>query len=294
MRMSKVLVVGNLTLDLILSVDHYPAEDEELRASAQRYQRGGNAANSADVLAQHGHRVSFAGTLAADANGHRLAAELAQLGIDTRHCQVFEERTTPLSCILHNQQTGSRTIVHYRDLPEYAATAFAAIALAEYDGFHFEGRNPPQLIQMLAQLHRVRVDQVITVEIEKPRPGIEQVFAYADVLLFSRAFARASGYTSARQLFDQVQAQAAQAILVCTWGEQGAYARRPDGIEFHQAAEEVGHICDSVGAGDTFNAGLLHALLNGQSLQLALAYANALAARKLRQHGFGQLMSRGL
>jgi ketohexokinase len=288
--MSKVLVVGNLTLDVIHGVDHYPAEDEELRASTQRYQRGGNAANTADVLAQHGHRVSFAGTLATDANGRELVAELAQLGIETHNCQYIQGAATPLSWILHNQQTGSRTIVHYRDLPEYEATAFAAIPLPEYDWFHFEGRNLPQLALMLTQLHEVRIDQPISIEIEKTRPGIEQVFGYADVLLFSRAFALAAGYTSAGQLFDQVQAQAAQAILVCGWGEQGAYARSPDGGDLHQSAEQVRHICDSVGAGDTFNAGLIHALLRGQPLQQALADANALAARKLQQLGFERLL----
>lgn len=288
--MSKVLVVGNLTLDIIHSVDHFPAEDEELRALAQRYQRGGNAANVAVVLAQHGHRVSFAGSLAGDANGQRLAAELAQLGITTRDCQVIQAGVSPLSCVLHNQQTGSRTIVHYRDLPEYEATAFSTIPLAEYDWFHFEGRNLAQLTQMLMHLQQVRIDQPISIEIEKRRPGIEALFAYADVLLFSRAYAMDSGCSSASQLFDQVQGQAEQAILVCAWGEQGAFARLPDGTELYQAAESVSHVCDSVGAGDTFNAGLIHALLSGQQVQTALRYANTLAAKKLHQVGFERLV----
>ena len=47
--MSRILVVGNATLDIIHSVDHYPAEDEELRASTQRRVRGGNAATTAYV-----------------------------------------------------------------------------------------------------------------------------------------------------------------------------------------------------------------------------------------------------
>lgn len=292
--MSKILVTGNLTLDIIHEVDHYPREDEELRAGAQRYQRGGNAANTADVLSQHGHRVSFAGTIAADANGQWLAAELARRDIDTHGCQHVKGAATPLSCILHNQQTGSRTIVHYRDLPEYDATAFAAIALAEYDWFHFEGRNLPQLLRMLAHLHEVRVDQPISVEIEKVRPDIESVFRYADVLIFSRAYALAAGLPTARLLFDRVHSGAPQAILVCSWGAQGAYARLPDMTDLHQAAVAVPRICDSVGAGDTFNAGLIHALLSGRVPEQALAYANALAARKLQQCGFEQLVVSGV
>jgi len=288
--MSRILVVGNITLDIIHGVDHYPQEDEELRAITQTIRRGGNAANTAAVLAQHGHQVSFAGTLADDAHGHGLAAELTRASVDTRYCRVIPDTVSPLSCITHNQQTGSRTIVHYRDLPEYAAAAFAAIPLPEYDWFHFEGRNLAQTLQMLAQLQRIRIDQPISIEIEKAHPGIEQLFSHADVLLFARAFATARGCDNAEQLFRLARAQAKQTILVCSWGDHGAFACLPDGATFHQAAQEVSLICDSVGAGDTFNAGLIHSLLSGQRLQDALTYANALAAKKLRQLGFDKLV----
>lgn len=288
--MSRILVVGNATLDIIHSVEHYPHEDEELRASAQRRQRGGNAANTAVVLAQHGHRVSFAGSLADDAAGREIRAELVRAGIELDHCQVFSEGRSPLSCITHNIQTGSRTIVHFRDLPEYSTEAFAGIPLDEYDWFHFEGRNLPPLRHMLEQLQRVRVDQPISIEIEKRRPGIEQLYGFADVLLFSRAFARACGYPTAMELFAQVQAQAGRAMLISSWGEEGAYARQQPGEGLHEPARMVAKICDSVGAGDTFNAGVIHSLLSGRSLSAALAYANELAAKKLSQYGFDQLL----
>ena len=288
--MSRILVVGNVTLDIIHGVDHYPVEDEELRASSQRRVRGGNAATTAYVLAQHGHQVSFAGTLADDAEGQRLGAELARAGVDTRYSQIVPHSVCPLSCITLNQQSGSRTIVHFRDLPEYPASVFAVIPLGEYDWFHFEGRNLTQLPTMLAQLQQVRIDQPISLEIEKARPGIDQLFAFADVLLFSRAYAMASGCIQVSQLLKQVHAQAEQAILVCSWGEHGAFACLPDGTELHAAAQVVSEICDSVGAGDTFNAGVIHSLLGGQTVPAALAYANALAAKKLRQSGFDKLI----
>lgn len=288
--MSRILVVGNATLDIVHSVDHYPNEDEELRATAQWRQRGGNAANTAVVLAQHGHQVSFAGTLADDPGGQEIVADLLQYGIALDTSQTVAGGHSPLSCITHNLQTGSRTIVHYRDLPEYTLAAFAAIPLTEYDWFHFEGRNLPQLTSMLAYLQQVRVDQPISIEIEKDRPGIEDLYGLADVLLFSRAFAQAKACPTARDLFTQVRGQAGEAMLVCGWGDQGAYARQGESDLLHQPAQAVEVICDSVGAGDTFNAGLIHSLLSGRTLQSALIYANALAAKKLRQTGFAQLV----
>jgi ketohexokinase len=288
--MSRILVVGNVTLDIIHTVDHYPREDEELRALSQRRARGGNAATTAYILAQYGHQVSFAGTLADDAGGQLLAAELMRVGVDIQYCQHVSDGVCPLSCITLNQQTGSRTIVHYRDLPEYAASAFAAIPLGEYDWFHFEGRNLSQLPTMLAHLHQLRIDQPISLEIEKARPGIESLFGYADVLLFARAYAGARGCDQASQLFQQVHAQTGQAILICSWGEQGAFARLADGTDWHEPAQAVSDICDSVGAGDTFNAGVIHALRSGQIVPAALRSANALAAKKLQQAGFDKLV----
>ena len=43
---------------------------------------------------------------------------------------------------------------------------------------------------------------------------------------------------------------------------------------------------DTVGAGDVFNAGLVHALATGQPLEQALQYAVQLAGRKVQQQGF--------
>jgi ketohexokinase len=288
--MGRILVVGNVTLDLIHGVDHYPAEDEELRAVTQRKQRGGNAANSACVLAQYGHKVSFAGTLADDGEAGFLREDLLRYGIDLTYCRQLPGSASPVSCILHNQASGSRTIVHYRDLDEYPVSTFKNIPLSEYDWFHFEGRNLEQLPTMLAHLLQVRIDQPISIEIEKPRDGIEKILAYADVLLFSRAYAAARGYEQAAQLFASLREQAAGAILICSWGSRGAYAQTPQGEFMHAPVQPVTDICDSTGAGDTFNAGLIHGLLSGQRLAAALAEANRLAARKLRQTGFDKLV----
>ena len=44
--MSYILAVGNVTWDVIQQVEHYPQENEEMRASEQWQDSGGNAANT--------------------------------------------------------------------------------------------------------------------------------------------------------------------------------------------------------------------------------------------------------
>lgn len=47
-----VLCVGLVCLDIVNTVDHYPKEDEDIRATGQKWAKGGNAANTLSVLAQ--------------------------------------------------------------------------------------------------------------------------------------------------------------------------------------------------------------------------------------------------
>lgn len=48
-----VVLVGQIYLDTILHVPHFPHEDHKLRASSKENRRGGNGANTAEVLAQY-------------------------------------------------------------------------------------------------------------------------------------------------------------------------------------------------------------------------------------------------
>lgn len=288
--MSHILTIGIATLDIINFVDHYPAEDEEMRALAQRVECGGNAANTASVLAQYGHQVEFAGTLAHEPDGHRIEQQLKSRLVATGFCQHVKQGKSPTSYIILNQQTGSRTIVHYRDLPEYDFKRFQQIPLEEFDWFHFEGRNVPEVKRMLTETQHRRVDQTVSLEIEKERKNIDTLLPLADILLFSRVFATSRGFEKPTTFFDAMRRIAPQAILVCTWGDQGAWARDHHDHNFHSPAYPPPQVIDTLGAGDTFNAGLIHALATGQPLAEALAQACQLAGKKVGQHGFSSLV----
>ncbi|HHQ69335.1 MAG TPA: ketohexokinase, partial [Halothiobacillaceae bacterium] len=44
--MAKIFGIGNVTLDIINEVQHYPERDSEQRALTQRVRVGGNVANT--------------------------------------------------------------------------------------------------------------------------------------------------------------------------------------------------------------------------------------------------------
>jgi ketohexokinase len=288
--MSKILTLGVATLDIIHHVDHYPQEDEELRARAQDTQRGGNAANSAVVLAQLGHRLEFAGTLADDAPAQLIKADLHQHGVATRFCTIITGGHTPTSYITLNEQNGSRTIVHYRDLPELTAADVSALPWQEYDWFHLEGRAVAHTADILQQIHSVRIDQPISIEIEKDRQHIDRLFTLADVLLFSRQFVTGRGFNHAHDFFNDLRRQEIRALLICAWGAQGAYARDQHDVTLFAPAQPPPAIIDTRAAGDTFNAAVIDALCSGHTLLTAIQHGCALAGKKIGQQGLSNLV----
>ncbi|HRJ53596.1 MAG TPA: PfkB family carbohydrate kinase [Candidatus Thiothrix moscowensis] len=287
--MSFILITGNAVLDIVNGVDHYPQEDEEMRASNQWVGCGGNAANTARVLAAHRHRCDWAGVLATNADGERIANSLQAAGVGLEHASR-QAGTSPVSCITLNQANGSRTIVHYRDLPELSAADFCQIPVERYDWLHFEGRNVAELEKMLAYTRDNIFDQPVSLEIEKQREGLAALIPLVDLVMFPRAYAQLHGFSDAESFLRDQQAKYGSIWMTCTWGEQGAWAIDQLGVVFHAPALKVEQVVDTTGSGDVFNAGLIHALATGQLLEEALHYATELAGRKVAQQGLEGLM----
>jgi ketohexokinase len=284
----RVLGVGVATLDLVNEVDAYPAEDAEVRARAQRAGRGGNCANTLVVLSQLGHACSWAGTLGDDAAADRVAADLAGQGVDAGWAKRHAGEGTPTSCITLSRSTGSRTIVHFRALAEFRAEDFARIPLDAFDWLHFEGRAVPDLARMLDRLDEVG-GPPCSLEVEKPREGIEALLGRVDLLLFGRAYAESHGHTEAATLLRDAVPAAVDAV--CAWGEAGAWGRSADGAIYHAPAWRPERVVDTLGAGDVFNAAAIDARLRGAAMPELLEAACRLAGVKCGRRGLDHLLA---
>ena len=191
--------------------------------------------------------------------------------------------------------------------------------------FHFEGRIPEVSLKCIRYLrdHAAfhgesgpTLTLKISVEVEKPkRLGLRELAHQSDMVFYSKSWAQGEGYRNAREalleearLFvaDQSTFSRPNHLMTCTEGEKGAWALQlpcADQNMFDSVVFSPGHtdhgrpVADTVGAGDTFNAGMLYALLcrdytgrRGRwSLEEKLAFANLLAGKKVAQYGFAGL-----
>lgn len=284
--MAHVLSVGTATLDIVYTLDRYPEEDEEMRARGLRVSRGGNAANTAVVMAQLGHQSSFLGVLADAPETSVIEQDFLDHSVNFSFCPKVAGRPPTSSIYLSGP---ARTIVHYRDLPELNALQFEQLPLDGIGWVHFEGRNVAELQQMLARVRKHQPEARVSIELEKPREGIASLWQSADVLICSRGFAVHYGHDEPEAFLKWLRTQAPEAVLVLAWGKQGAFGMTMDGEFLHGVARPPEKVVDSLGAGDVFNAAVVSELVAGKALHDALETGCFLAGKKCGVDGLGVL-----
>jgi len=284
--MTHILLTGIATLDIINQLDHYPVEDSEVRAQNQSIRIGGNASNSAIVLQQLGMNSHLLAKRADDVNANLIFSELENRQIDTSLCPVQANSTTPTSYITLNSKNGSRSIIHYRNLAELQAADFIKLDLSQYSWLHFEARDCLEQTEML--LHAQSFKIPISIELEKNRDSIDDIMPFADILLLSKPFAESRGFTTAVDCLQDFSRRFKNKTITCTWGESGAWAYSHSEI-IHQNAYKVAKPVETLGAGDTFNAGIITSLVRQENISQALSFACKLAAYKCQQTGLDLL-----
>ncbi|XP_028303577.1 ketohexokinase isoform X6 [Gouania willdenowi] len=245
----KVMCVGLVCLDVINVVSQFPEEDSDTRCVSQRWQRGGNASNSCTVLSLLGERTAFIGSLSEG----------------------------PVA----------------ENLPDVTAEDFSKVDLHQFRWIHWEGRNAEEQVKMIKQVEmfnsRLPQEQRITmsVEIEKTREPLYQLFPHGDVVFVSKDVARHFGFDSAEAAVKGLYSRVKKgAVLVCAWADQGADALGPDGVIFHSEAFPPQTVVDTLGAGDTFNAAVIHCLVEGGGLHDAISFGCRVAGWKCGFHGY--------
>ncbi len=284
--MAHIIAVGVAALDIVNTTDGYPAEDAKIRATAHNVRRGGNAANTLSVLSQLGHQCSWCGTIGDDAGSELIVQDLNRNHIDISHAKQVKGASSPTSYITLNSQNGSRTIIHYRDLPEYEYADFITHDFSKVHWVHFEGRNIAETFRMLAYLCSNYPAVNVSLEVEKSHKGIEKLFPNVQLLFFSQQYVLDAGYAKATAFLGDMAHKYRQLMMVCSWGGEGAYALDVDAKIYCAPALAIEDVIDTIGAGDAFHAGFIDARINGYAIERALNHACSLAGRKCCQFGF--------
>ncbi|MGW3234881.1 carbohydrate kinase family protein [Streptomyces olivaceus] len=289
-----LLVVGDANPDVVLGPLDAPL------AFGQREQLvpdgaltlGGSAAIMACGAARLGLRVAFAGRVGDDDAGRYIRAALGSHGVDTGALHTDPRLPTPLTVVL--TQGEDRAIVTAPGtLPATTAADVPAGLLASVRHVHAASYFLlPALAASLPELLATARAHGATTSLDTnddpsgrwDPPGLDAVLAHTDYLLPNAAEARRLAGLDGAGLVESAAALAGRGpTVVVKNGAEGALCH--DGDTLVTTSGIPARPVDTVGAGDSFDAGFVAALLAGLALPEALELAAVCGALSTRAHG---------
>jgi fructokinase len=252
----RLLVVGEALVDIVAD------------SSGKRTEHvGGSPANVAMGLARLGHDVDFAGWLGHDPRGERIAAHLAGHGVHVLPESFGADPTSTAVATLDESGAASYEFDLHWDLPE--------IDLVEGTGHVHTGSIATVLLpgaaSVTAALRAVRTQGTVSYDpnirpsimgdLDPVRDRVEELVALLDVVKASEDDLALlyAGQSPERVMAAWVGLGASVAVV--TLGADGVVYRVAGDPGLGRAGTRAEHVVDTVGAGDSFMAGLVSGLV---------------------------------
>ncbi len=288
--MKKVLVVGELNVDLILQgYSAFPAPGKEVLVDDFVMTLGSASAICAVGLARLGAPVAFLSKVGRDPWGDYCVACLARAGIDVERVERDPGLKTGVTVSISSPRDralvsflGAISALTGADVPE---AAFAGIDHLHVSSYYLQQGLRPDLPALFERASRrgltISLDPGFDPQ-EKWGPEIRDALRNAD--LFFPNEVELEGLTRLRDPAAALRALSnGRTRVVAKLGAQGALALEAD-APVRVPAFPVTPV-DTTGAGDSFDAGFLEAWLRGRSLTECLARGAACGALSTRGAG---------
>jgi len=289
--MIEVCVVGELNLDLILY--GLPADlvlDREHLASDMAFTLGSSSGIFAHNLCVLGTQVGFISKIGNDPLGKMATERLSEAGVDiSRMKQGTGSTSTGLTVVLPYPQhrymltyPGTMFEMQYSDIDmDYAQTA----RHLHLSSFYLHRALRPQILQLFRQAKESGLTTSLDTNDDPENQWAQdllEVLKYVDIFFPNDREARKIARTDDLSQALNVLAELCKAVVVKR-GSGAAICR--SGNEQWSLAPPPVQVVDDVGAGDTFDAGFIHAYLLGAKLEDCLAFANIAAAYSVTKPG---------
>ncbi|MBK6873217.1 MAG: carbohydrate kinase family protein [Kineosporiaceae bacterium] len=289
-----VLVLGDLNPDLLLTGDVVPrfGQAEQLLTGADLL-IGGSGAIAAHGLARLGVSVALIAEVGEDGFGREMLARIAAAGVEVSRVRRRPDRGTGLSVVLSDGP--ARSTMTYlgtidADPPDWRRPDDVPTAQwLHVSSVYLQRRLAPELPRLLtlARSAGLRVSMDTNLDPSGRFAGLAELLPLVDLVLPNASEALAMAAALGALTDDPAQAALGLAahgpVAVVKNGADGALLARPDGSVVTRTGRAI-HPVDTTGAGDTFDAAFLAALLAGQDDATALAWGDAagrLATRAL-------------
>jgi len=287
--MFDLLVAGEINPDLILSGNVVPefGQVEKLVASAA-LTVGSSSAIFACGAARLGLKVAFIGVCGDDVFGRFMLEEMSKRDVDVSNVIVRSGSQTGLSVIL-TDQADRAILTHPGLIPALRASDVPDALLRQARHLHvasyfLQTNLQPGLPDLFQRARSLGLTTSLDTNYDPSEQwlGFDELLSLTDVFFPNRT--EALSITRAEDVESATKRLAQRArLVVVKLGVDGALACKEDAILRSDAIPV--NVVDTVGAGDSFDAGFLYGFLNGWQLQKSLRLACACGALSTRQAG---------
>jgi len=286
-----VTIAGELNLDLVLY--GLPAElqaERELLASDMMITLGGSSTIVAHNLALLGNRVGFISRIGDDPVGQIALERLAVSGMDVSHVHRSTDGTaTGLTVILQHgawrnilTYLGTISRLSFEDLDFDYLTAAKHF---HFSSFYLQTTLQPRVAELFQRLKAAGL--TISMDTnddpdDRWQGGLWEVLRYVDVFLPNQ---REALRITGAQTLENAAIRLAEIVplVVVKMGAEGAMAQR--GTERFKSPPVKVDAIDTVGAGDSFDAGFISHHIRGADVETCLAYGNLAGALSATRRG---------
>lgn len=286
-----IAVVGEINVDLILQGNVEP-EFGQIEKIVQdcRLSIGSSAVIFACGAARLGLKIAFIGVAGQDAFGSFMVSEMAAHGIDTAGITLRSGLDTGISVIL--AKAADRAILTYPgSIPELtlADIDFSIISRSRHlhlASYFLLDRLRPDIPALFTQAHQSGCSISMDTNYDpKGQWNSGLLDALHQVDIFQPNATEIKAITGETDLTKAIEAiyRLGPAVAV-KLGRDGAIAKSPAGDLITQKALPV-EVVDTVGAGDSFDAGFIYGYLNGLDWPTSLKLATICGSLSTQQSG---------
>jgi sulfofructose kinase len=275
----KIICLGAAVIDRVYAVNHIPSTPQKVQAHDCRDRCGGIAATAAVAIARLGHAAVFWGRLGDDAGAALLLAALAQHGVGIGAVRRSPGGKTPSAAVIVDAQ-GERLLAAFPgsgldDDPEWLPLN----DLAGADALLVDTRWPQGALHALLAARSRGLPSVLDADLGDPAMLASLAEQASHSIFSAPALQRFTGVRDAEAGLRAAQDRTSGLVGVtlgaagASWLEHGEFSHQP---AFSIVAR------DTTGAGDTFHGAYALAIAQKKPIGVAMRYAAAAAAIKVR------------
>ncbi len=293
---ARVVVVGSVNVDLVVTVAGLPAPGETVTGGRFARHGGGKSANQAVAAARLGARVELVGAVGDDDLGAEAVAVLAEEGVGVEHVGRLVDEPTGVALIVVDEAGENQIAVASGANAALDGTAVERALGVLLGGAEvtesgrpagLEPGGAPEFEPMVILLGFEVSDEAVVAGaragaaagarlVLNPAPARELVpdlLALAPLLTPNAAEARALTDQDTAEAAARALAELTGAPVVLTLGADGALLLEGPGAEPERVPAAQVDVVDTTGAGDAFNGALAAELASGSDLRDAARLA---------------------